>query len=97
MYYVEGGTVTRHPIIIRKHILLEIYTTMDGKTKKNTRGITKTIQECLSKYYYPGLLARSIRAWVTSCSDSIVNERIDTRQIRPKMLSNKEFTMGPEE
>ena len=54
------------------------------------------IQECRAKYYFPGL-ARKIRAWVTSCQDCIANKRIDTRQIRPKMLSNTEFTMGPED
>ena len=54
------------------------------------------IQECRAKYYFPGL-GRKIRAWVTSCSDCIANKRIDTRQIRPRMLSNTEFTMGPEE
>ena len=54
------------------------------------------IQECRAKYYFPGL-ARKIRAWVTSCQDCIANKRIDTSQIRPKMLSNTEFTMGPED
>ena len=45
------------------------------------------IQECRAKYYFLGL-ARKIRAWVTSCPDCIANKIIDTRQIRPKMLSN---------
>ena len=54
------------------------------------------IQDCRAKYYFPGL-ARKIRAWVTSCPDCIANKRIDTRQIRPKMLSNTEFTTGPED
>ena len=54
------------------------------------------IQECRAKYYFPGL-ALKIRAWVTSCPDCIANKRIDTRKIRPKMLSNIEFTMGPED
>ena len=54
------------------------------------------IRECRTKYYYPGL-PRIIRAWVTSCRDCIANKRIDTRQIRPKMFSNTEFTMGPED
>ena len=53
------------------------------------------IRECRAKYYFPGL-ARIIRAWVTSCPDCIANKRIDTRQIRPKMLSNTEFTLGSE-
>ena len=54
------------------------------------------IQECRTKYYYPGPV-RKIRACVTSCPHSIANKRIDTRQIRPKMLSNTEFTMRPED
>ena len=51
-------------------------------------------QECRAKYYQA--FARKIRAWVTSCPDCIANKRIDTRQIRQKVLSNIEFTMGPE-
>ena len=54
------------------------------------------IQECRVKYYFPEL-ARKVRAWVTSSPDCIANKRIDTRQILPKMLSNTEFTMGPED
>ena len=54
------------------------------------------IQESRTKYYYPGL-ARKIRAWVINCPNCIANKRIDTRQIRPKMLSNTEFTFGPED
>ena len=53
------------------------------------------IQECRAKYYYPGL-ARKIRPWVISCLDCIANKRIDMRQIHPKMLSDTEYTMGPE-
>ena len=69
--------------------------TLHGKTNKHP-GITKITQECGAKYYFPGL-ARKIRAWVTSCPDCVANKRIDTRQIRPKMISNTEFTMGPED
>ena len=54
------------------------------------------IQECRAKYHFPGL-ARKIRAWVPSCPDRIANKRIDTRQIRPKMLSNTDFNMRPED
>ena len=82
-------------IIIPKHLVPELLSTLHGKTNKHP-GITKMIQECRAKYYFPGL-ARKIRAWVTSCQDCIANKRIDTRQIRPKMLSNTEFTMGPED
>ena len=94
-YYGEDGSVIHNQIIIPKHLVPELLSTLHGKTNKHP-GITKMIQECRAKYYFPGL-ARKIRAWVTSCQDCIANKRIDTRQIRPKMLSNTEFTMGPED
>ena len=54
------------------------------------------IQECRTEHYYPGL-AEKIRAWVTNCTDCIANKRFDTRQIQPNVLSNTDFTMGPED
>ena len=94
-YYGEDGSVTHNQVIIPKHLVPELLSTLHGKTNKHP-GIAKMIQECRAKYYFPGL-ARKIRAWVTSCPDCIANKRIDTRQIRPKMLSNTEFTLGPED
>ena len=94
-YDGDHGTVTHNQIIIPKHLVPELLSTLHGKTNKHP-GITKMIQECRAKYYFPGF-ARKIRAWVTSYPDCIANKRIDTRQIRPKMLSNTEFTMGPED
>ena len=94
-YYGEDGTTTHHQIIIPKHLIPELLSTLHGKTSKHP-GITKMIQEGRAKYYFPGL-ARKIRAWLTNCPDCIANERIDTRQIRQQMLSNTEFTMGPED
>ena len=94
-YYGEDGTITHHQILIPKHIVPELLSTLHGKTNKHP-GITKMIQESRTKYYYPGL-ARKIRAWVINCPDCIANKRIDTRQIRQKMLSNTEFTFGPED
>ena len=94
-YYGEDGSVTHNPVVIPKHLVPELLATLHGKTNKHPR-ITKMIQECRAKYYFTGL-ARKIRAWVTSCQDCIANRRIDTRQIRPKLLSNTDFTMGPED
>ena len=78
----EDGTVTHHQLVLLKHIIPELQSTLHG--------ITKMIQEFESKY--PGL-ARKIRAWVTSCPDCIANKRIDTKQIRIKMLSKTKFTI----
>ena len=94
-YYGEDGTFTHHQIFIPKHVIPELLSTLHRKTNKHP-DITMMIQESRTKYYYPGL-ARKIRAWVTNCPDCIANKRIDTRQIRPKMLSNTEFTFGPED
>ena len=94
-YYGEDESVTHNQVIIPKHLVPELLSTLHGKTNKHP-GITKMIQECRARYYFPGL-ARKIRAWVTNCPDCIANKRIDTRHIRPKMLSNTEFTMGPED
>ena len=59
-YYGEDGTVTHHQIIIPKHLVSELLSSLHGKTNKRP-GITKMIQECRAKYYFPGL-ARKIRA-----------------------------------
>ena len=91
-YLGEDGTVTHNQITIAKLIIPELSSTLRGKTNKHL-GITKMIQESRAKYYFPGL-ARKIRAWVTSCPDCIANKRLDTRQIRPKMLSKTAFTRG---
>ena len=58
-YYGEEGTIFHHRVILRKHILPELLSTLHGKNKHT--GITKMIHECRSKDYYQGL-ARKIRA-----------------------------------
>ena len=94
-YDGEDGTVTHHQIFIPKRIVPELLSTLHGKMNKHP-GISKMIQESRTKFYYPGL-ARKIRAWVINCPDCIANKRIDTRQIRPKMLSHTEFTFSRED
>ena len=93
-YYGEVGSVTHNQVLIPKHLVPELLSTLHGKTNKHP-GITKMIQECRAKYYFPGI-ARKIRAWVTNCPGCIANKRIDTRQIRPQMLSKTEFATGPD-
>ena len=94
-YYGEDGTVTHHQILILKHIIPELLSTLHGKMNKHPR-ITKMIRGVPNEILLPGL-ARKIRAWIINFPDCIANKRIDTRQIRSKMLSNTEFTFGPED
>ena len=80
--YGEDGTVTHHQILIPKHIIPELLSTLHGKHS----GITKMIQECRTKNYYPGL-ARIIRPWVTNCPDCLTNASIQDKYA---------CTLGPE-
>ena len=93
--YGEDGTVTHHQILIPKHMVPELLSTLHDKMNKHP-GITRMIQECQTKYYYSGL-ARRIRAWVINWPDCIATKRIDTRKIRPKLLCNTEITFGPDD
>ena len=90
-YYGEDGRITHYQVIIPKHLVPDYYPHFTAR-QTNTPNL---IQESRTKYYYPRL-ARKISAWVNSCPDCITNKRIYTRYIRPKLLSNTEFTMGPE-
>ena len=54
------------------------------------------IQQGRRKYYYPHL-ASLIKQWVNNCQDCINYKRINTRQIRPKMIDPTEFSLGPED
>ena len=94
-YYGECGQVTHHQILIPEHLITELLKAIHGQMGKHP-GITKMIQECRSKYYYPGL-AKRIRQWVMQCEDCIKYKRINNSQIRPKMINNTEHVLGPED
>ena len=94
-YYGECGQVTHHQILIPEHLITELLEAIHGQMGKHP-GITKMIQECRSKYYYPGL-AKRIRQWVMHCEDCIKYKRVNSSQIRPKMINNTEHVLGPED
>ena len=94
-YYGECGQVTHHQILIPEHLITELLKAIHGQMGKHP-GITKMIQECRSKYYYPGL-AKKIRQWVMQCEECIKHKRINNSQIRPKMINNTEHVLGPED
>ena len=94
-YYGEFGQVTHHQILIPEHLITELLKAIHGQMGKHP-GITKMIQECRSKYYYPGL-AKRIKQWVQQCEDCIRYKRISNAQIKPKMINNTEHVPGPED
>ena len=94
-YYGECRHVTHHQILIPEHLITEFLKAMHGQTGKHP-GITKTIQESRSRYYYPGL-AKRIKQWVMQCEDCIKYKIINNSQIRPKMINNTEHVLGPED
>ena len=89
-YYGECGQVTHHQYLIPEHLFTELLKAIHGQMGKHP-GITKMIQECRSKYYYPGL-AKRIRQWVMQCEECIKYKRINNSQIRPKMINNQHRT-----
>ena len=94
-YYGECFQITHYQITLPTRIIPELLKTLHGATAKHP-GIPKTIQECRAKHYHPGL-AKHIKIWVTSCQECIKYKRINTRQIRPKMINPTDFSMGPED
>ena len=95
-YYGECGQITHYQIILPTQIIPELLKTLHGATAKHP-GITKMTQECRAEYYHPGL-AKHIKRWVTSCQECTKYKRINTRQIRPKMINpTSDFSMGPED
>ena len=94
-HYGECGQVTHHQILIPEHLITELLKAIHGQMGKYP-GITKMIQECRSKYYYPEL-AKRIKQWVMQCGDCIKYKRINKNQIRPKMINNTEYVLGPED
>ena len=80
---------------IPEHLITELLKAIHGQMGKHLR-ITKMIQECRSKYYYPGL-AKKIKQWEMPCEDCIKYKRINNSQIRPKMINNTEHVLGPED
>ena len=61
-YYGECGQVTHHQLLIPEPLITELLKAILGQMGKHP-GITKMIQECRSKYCYPGL-AKRIKQWV---------------------------------
>ena len=94
-YSRECRQVTHHQILIPEHLITELLKAILGQMGTHP-GITKLIQECRSKYYYPGL-AKRIKQWVMQCQDCIKYRRINNNQIRPKMINNTEHVLGPED
>ena len=92
-YYGECGQVTHHQILIPEHLITELLKAIHGQMGKYP-GITKMIQECRSKNYYPGL-AKRIKQWVLKFEDCNNYKRISNNQIRPKMINNEEHVLGP--
>ena len=94
-YYGECGQVIHNLVILPTHIIPELLRTLHGTSGKHP-GITKMIQQCRTKYYYPDS-ASHIKQWITNCQDCIKYKRINARLTRPKIIDPKEFSLEPED
>ena len=84
-FYGECGQVTHSQIILPTQIFPQLAKPLHGPTAKHP-GFTRKIQQCRAKYYHPRL-ARNNKNWVATCQERNKYKRINTRQIRPKIIN----------
>ena len=94
-YYGECGLITHHQILIPELLINELLRALHEQMGQHP-GVTKKIQECLSKFYCPGLATKT-EQWLTRCEDCIKYKNIADRQFSSKLLSNTEHDLGPED
>ena len=94
-YYGETGEIKYNQILLPEHLVQEILEHHHGKYGRHP-GITKVIQQCREKYYFP-CLSHTIREKIRHCKDCIQTKRIDPTKITPPMIDMNNLAMGPED
>ena len=94
-YYGETGEIKYNQILLPEHLVQEVLEHHHGKYGRHP-GITKVIQQCREKYYFP-CLSHTIREKIKHCKDCIQTKRIDPTKITPPMIDMNNLAMGPED
>ena len=93
--FLETGSVKYHQILIRKHIINEVLSSIHGEVGKHS-GISKTTIVYREKYYFPKM-EQIIREWVMSCAQCIRESRIDRSFTHPPLQNANEHITAPED
>ena len=94
-YYSETGTVKYLQVLLPEHFVGSFIAAHHGTHDKHL-GITKVIQQCREKYYYPSLTARIARH-INQCMKCIQTKRTDNRLLTPPIINTSKLAMGPED
>ena len=94
-YFGETGTVKHLQVLLPEQLVDSFIEAHHGMHNKHP-GITKVIQQCREKYYYPSLAAR-IAKHINQCMKCMQTKRTDNRLLTPPMIDTSKLAMGPED
>ena len=94
-YFGETGAVKYLQVLLPEQLVDSFIEAHHGSHDKHP-GITKVIQQCREKYYYPGLAAK-IAKHINQCMKCMRTKRTDNRLLSPPMIDTSKLALGPED
>ena len=94
-YFGETGAVKYLQVLLPEQLVDSFLEAHHGSHDKHP-GITKVIQQCREKYYYPGLAAK-IAKHINQCMKCMQTKRTDNRLLTPPMIDTSKLALGPED
>ena len=94
-YFGETGAVKYLQVLLPEQLVDSFIEAHHGSQDKHP-GITKVIQQCREKYYYPGLAAK-IAKHINQCTKCMQTKRTDNRLLTPPLLDTSKLALGPED
>ena len=94
-YFGETGAVKYLQVLLPEQLVDSFIEAHHGSHDKHP-GITKVIQQCREKFYYPGLAAK-IAKHINQCMKCMQTKRTDNRLLTPPMIDTSKLALGPED
>ena len=94
-YFGETGAVRYLQVLLPEHLVDSFIEAHHGMHDKQP-GITKVIQQCREKYYYPSLAAK-IAKHINQCMKCMQTKQTDNRLLTPPVINTSKLAMGPED
>ena len=94
-YFGETGAVKYLQVLLPEQLVDSFIEAHHGSHDKHP-GITKVIQQCREKSYYPGLAAK-IAKHINQCMKCMQTKRTDNRLLTPPMIDTSKLALGPED
>ena len=94
-YFGETGAVKYRQVLLPEQLVDSFIEAHHGSHDKHP-GISKVIQPCREKYYYPGLAAK-IAKHINQCMKCMQTTRTDNRLLTQPMIDTSKLALGPED